>query len=86
MGTYKSFFVGYITNPLFAQDVPMLMPNFPTILNHLTEMSFEDRSEFIANFDKYDLLIIDELDAWHHQPSGRSRVGQPCGKCSCAVK
>jgi len=25
-------------------------------------------------------------DVGCHQPSGRLRVGQPCGKCSCAVK
>ena len=37
------------------------MTNFPTILNRLTGMFSEDRSEFIASFDEYDLLIIDEL-------------------------
>ena len=36
----------------------MLMTNFPTILNRLTGMFAEDRSEFIASFDEYDLLII----------------------------
>ena len=39
----------------------MLMTNFPTILNRLTGMFSEDRSEFIASFDEYDLLIIDDL-------------------------
>ena len=31
------------------------------ILNRLTGMFSEDRSEFIASFDEYDLLIIDDL-------------------------
>ena len=34
---------------------------YPTILNRLTGMFSEDRSEFIASFDEYDLLIIDDL-------------------------
>ena len=32
-----------------------------TILNHLTEMFDQDRADFIASFDKYDLFIIDAL-------------------------
>ena len=48
-------------NALLDQDVPVLMTNFPTILNRLTGMFSEDRSEFIASFDEYDLLIIDDL-------------------------
>ena len=35
------------------------MTNFPTILNRLTGMFSEDRADFIASFDEYDLLIID---------------------------
>ena len=50
-----------IANALLDQDVPVLMTNFPTILNRLTGMFSEDRSEFIASFDEYDLLIIDDL-------------------------
>ena len=38
-----------------------LMTNFPTILNRLTGMFSEDRVDFIASFDEYDLLIIDDL-------------------------
>ena len=33
---------------------PVLMTNFPIILNRLTGMFSEDRSEFIASFDEYD--------------------------------
>ena len=61
VGTGKSFFAGCIANALLDQDVPVLMTNFPTILNRLTGMFSEDRSEFIASFDEYDLLIIDDL-------------------------
>ena len=43
------------------RDVPVLMTNFPTILNRLTGMFSEDRDDFIASFAEYDLLIIDDL-------------------------
>ena len=39
----------------------MCIRDSPTILNRLTGMFSEDRSEFIASFDEYDLLIIDDL-------------------------
>ena len=40
---------------------PVSYTHLPTILNRLTGMFAEDRSEFIASFDEYDLLIIDDL-------------------------
>ena len=58
VGTGKSFFAGCIANALLDRDVPVLMTNFPTILNRLTGMFSGDRSEFIASFDEYDLLIM----------------------------
>ena len=61
VGTGKSFFAGCIANALLDQDVLVLMTNFPTILNRLTGMFSEDRADFIASFDEYDLLIIDDL-------------------------
>ena len=61
VGTGKSFFAGCIANALLDQDVPVLMTNFPTILNRLTGMFAEDRSEFIASFDEYDLLLLFHL-------------------------
>ena len=39
VGTGKSFFAGCIANALLDRDVPVLMTNFPTILNRLTGMS-----------------------------------------------
>ena len=56
VGTGKSFFAGCIANALLDRDVPVLMTNFPTILNRLTGMFSEDRADFIASFDEYDLL------------------------------
>ena len=44
VGTGKSFFAGFIANALLDRDVPVLMTNFPTILNRLTAMFSEDRS------------------------------------------
>ena len=61
VGTGKSFFAGCIANALLDQEVPVLMTNFPTILNRLTGMFSEDRAEFISTFSEYDLLIIDDL-------------------------
>ena len=60
VGTGKSFFAGCIANALLDRDVPVLMTNFPTILNRLTGMFSADRADFITSFDEYDLLIIDD--------------------------
>ena len=64
VGTGKSFFAGCIANALLDRDVPVLMTNFPTILNRLTGMFSEDRSEFIASFDEYDLLSLAQPNGW----------------------
>lgn len=48
-------------NALLDQEVPVLMTNFPTILNRLTGIFSEDRTEFISTLSEYDLLIIDDL-------------------------
>ena len=61
VGTGKSFFAGCIANALLDRDVPVLMTNFPTILNKLTGMFNEDRGELIASLGTYDLLILDDL-------------------------
>lgn len=57
----KSFFAGCIANALLDRDIPVLMTNFPSILNRLTGMFSEDRADFIASLGMYDLLIIDDL-------------------------
>ena len=61
VGTGKSFFAGCIANALLERDVPVLMTNFPSILNRLTGVFSEDRTDFIASLELYDLLIIDDL-------------------------
>lgn len=61
VGTGKSFFAGCIANALLDQEVPVLMTNFPTILNRMTGMFSDGRTEFIAALSEYDLLIIDDL-------------------------
>lgn len=61
VGTGKSFFAGCIANALIDRDIPVLMTNFPTILNRLTGMLSSDRVDFIASLAEYDLLVIDDL-------------------------
>lgn len=61
VGTGKSFAAGCIANALIDKCVPVLMTNFSRILNSLTGMFSEDRNEFIDGFNKYELLIIDDL-------------------------
>lgn len=61
VGTGKSFFAGCIANALLDRDVPVLMTNFPSVLNRLTGMFSEDRAAFLASLDDYSLLVIDDL-------------------------
>lgn len=61
VGTGKSFFAGCIANALLEQGIPVLMTNFSRILNTLTGMYSDDRNHFIDSFNKYSLLIIDDL-------------------------
>ena len=61
VGTGKSFFAGCIANALLDKGVPVLMTNFSRILNTLTGMYSDDRNQFIDSFNKYSLLIIDDL-------------------------
>ena len=70
VGTGKSFFAGCIANALLDRDVPVLMTNFPTILNRLTGMFSEDRADFIANFDEYDCSSL-TIWVWSAIPSMR---------------
>ena len=63
VGTGKSFLAGCIANALLEQDVPVLMTNFPTILNRMTGLFGSDRADFLANLNAYDLLILDDLGA-----------------------
>lgn len=61
VGTGKSFIAACIANALLDKGVPVLMTNISKILNALTGMYSADKNEFIDSFNKYSLLIIDDL-------------------------
>lgn len=60
VGAGKTYFAACIGNALLDQNVPVLMTNFPRLLNKLTGLS-EDRNEFINSLNQFKLLIIDDL-------------------------
>ena len=64
---WEYMWAGFDCAPPFAalleQDVPVLMTNFPTILNRMTGLFGSDRADFLANLNAYDLLILDDLGA-----------------------
>jgi DNA replication protein DnaC len=61
VGTGKSFAAACIANALLEQAVPVLMTNFSRILNQMGAMYTEERYQYIASFNHYSLLIIDDL-------------------------
>ncbi len=61
VGTGKSFAAACIANALLESGVPVLMTNFSKILNQMGSMYSEERYRYIASFNAYDLLIIDDL-------------------------
>lgn len=61
VGTGKTFIAACIANALIEKGVSVLMTNFSNILNQLSAMFNEDRNKFIESFNRYSLLIIDDL-------------------------
>lgn len=61
VGTGKSFLAACIANALLSQGVTVMMTNFPRVLTRMGDLQFGERSEYIASFGKFDLLIIDDL-------------------------
>ena len=61
VGTGKSFAAACIANALLEQATPVLMTNFSKILNQMGTMYTEERYQYIASFNHYPLLIIDDL-------------------------
>jgi len=61
VGTGKSFAAACIANALLEQAIPVLMTNFSKILNQMGTMYTEERYQYIASFNHYPLLIIDDL-------------------------
>ena len=43
--------------------MPVLMTNFPTILNRMTGLFGSEHADFLASLNAYDLLILDDLGA-----------------------
>lgn len=60
VGTGKTF-AACIAQALVEQSVPVLMTNFSKILNSLSGMFSEDRNKYLASFNHFALLIIDDL-------------------------
>ena len=75
VGTGKSFFAGCIANALLDKGIPVLMTNFSRILNTLTGMYSDDRNQFIDSFNKYSLLIIDDLGIERSSEFALEQVG-----------
>ena len=63
VGTGKTYFAACIANTLLDDGVPVLMTNFPKIINALSGFHTEDKNAYIDSFDNYWLLIIDDLGA-----------------------
>ena len=61
VGTGKTFAAACIAQALVEQAVPVLMTNFSKILNSLSGMFSEDRNKYLASFNHFNLLIIDDL-------------------------
>ena len=61
VGTGKSFLAACIANALLEKGVPVLMTNFSKILNQMGAMYSDERYHYIASFNRFSLLIIDDL-------------------------
>ena len=61
VGTGKSFLAACITNALLEKGVPVLMTNFSKILNQMGAMYSAERYRYIASFQRFSLLILDDL-------------------------
>lgn len=62
VGTGKSFAAACIANALLDKDIPVRMTNFGRIANEL-QGTFEGRQEYIDSFNRFPLLILDDLAA-----------------------
>ena len=61
VGTGKTFAAACIAHAVMEQGYPVLMTNFGKILNSLSGMFSEDRNQYLASLNEFDLLIIDDL-------------------------
>ncbi|MBQ8611415.1 MAG: ATP-binding protein [Oscillospiraceae bacterium] len=61
VGTGKSYIAGCIANALLDKGVPVMMTNFPRVLNKLTDMYSGDRTAYIDSLKSFQLLVVDDL-------------------------
>ena len=61
VGTGKSFLAACIANALLEKGIPVLMTNFSKILNQMGAMYSDERYRYIISFNRFSLLIIDDL-------------------------
>ena len=86
VGTGKSFQAACIANALIDQNVPVLMTRIARIVNDL-QNSLAGRNEYFDKLNRYDLLILDDLEAERNTEyvneitfeviDGRYRSGKP---------
>ena len=74
VGTGKSFIAGCIANALLDKGVPVIMTNFARLLNKLTDMYSGDRNAYIDSFNRYPLMIIDDLGIERNSEFAREQV------------
>lgn len=68
VGTGKTFLAGCIANALIEQKIPVLMTNFPKILNALGGLYSSERNEYLASLNRYTLLVIDDMGIERESP------------------
>ena len=61
VGSGKTFLAGCIANALLDKRIPVLMTNFSRVLNRLSSKVTDDWNALLDSFDRYRLLIIDDL-------------------------
>lgn len=59
VGTGKTFMAACIANQLIENNIPVLMTSFTKIINEI--FSMKDKTEYFKQFNRYKLLIIDDL-------------------------
>ena len=62
VGTGKTFLAACAANALIDRGVPAMVTNFARIANTLQGM-FEGRQEYLDSFNKFPLLVLDDLSA-----------------------
>lgn len=67
VGTGKTFLAAAIANELISQGRPCMVTNFARITNTIQGM-FEGKQRYLDDFNRLDLLVIDDLSAERDTP------------------